>query len=377
MSLGHIALFLPDLTGGGAERVMIHLARGLARRGHSVDLVLVQARGPLLAEVPDQVRLIELRSAGVLVSLRALARYLRRERPDALLSTLNTANVVAVYAARLARSGTRIVIRQANTLSRTLSASSGLHRPIRFLVRRAYPRADAVIAVSDGVARDLVELVPLDPARLRTVPSPIVTPDLFARAAEPVDHPWFDRGDVPVVLGVGRLTRQKDFPTLILAFARVARRRDARLLILGEGEERPRLEALVRALDLDGRVELPGYVDNPFPFMARAAVLVLSSAWEGLPGVIVQALALGTPVIATDCESGPREALDGGRFGLLVPVGDDAAIARGLLDLLARRPAPVPRAAWNRYTEEAALDAYLRLLRPPVPHPTLEPAAHG
>ncbi len=359
-----LALFLPDLTGGGAERVMVNLARGLVHRGRAVDLVLVRAAGPLLPEVPPGVRVVELGSRSVLASLPALVRYLRRERPRALLSTLNTANVVAVWAGLIARSPARIVVRQSNTLSRTRAATRGARRLIPFLVRHSYRWADEIVAVSEGVARDLVRAARLHGGRIRVTPNPVVTPELLALAHEPPGHPWFGAGEPPVVLGVGRLTRQKDFGTLIRAFARVRSRRGARLVILGEGEERRELEALVRALGLEDDVALPGFVPNPFAYMARAAVFVLSSAWEGLPAVVIQALAVGVPVIATDCESGPREILGDGRLGLLVPVGDEAAIERGILDLLGRPGPPVPREAWHRFTHEHAVTEYLRILDP-------------
>jgi glycosyltransferase involved in cell wall biosynthesis/thymidylate kinase len=357
-----IALFLPDLTGGGAERVMVNLARGFAERGLPVDLVLVRAAGPLLPEVAPGVRVVELRTRSVLASLPALTRYLRRERPRVLLSTLNTANVVAIWASWLARSGTRVVVRQSNTLSRTRAAARGRRRLIPWLVEHSYRRADGVVAVSEGVARDLIQVARLAPGRVHVVPNPVVPPELHALAAEPLAHPWFQESAPPVVLGVGRLTAQKDFPTLIRAFAQVRRGQRVRLVILGEGEERPRLEALIRESGVADDVALPGFVPNPFAYMSRAAVLVLSSVWEGLPAVVVQALAVGTPVIATDCESGPREILRDGRFGLLVPMGGEDEIARGILEAIGRPKPPVPPDAWHPFTHEIAVGQYLRIL---------------
>lgn len=362
MESERVTLFLPDLTGGGAERVMVNLARGLVERDLPVDLVLVRAAGPLLPDLAPAVRVVELRTRSVLASVPALVGYLRGERPRVLLSTLNTANVAAIWASRIARTGTRVVIRQSNTLSRTLDASRGARRLIPFLVRSSYRWADEVVGVSEGVALDLIRSARLDPGRVHVVPNPIIPPELAARAAEPLADPWFREPAPPVVLGVGRLTAQKDFLTLIRAFARVRGKVRSRLVILGEGEERPRLEALVRELGLEDDVALPGFVANPFAYMARAAALVLSSRWEGLPAVVVQALAVGTPVIATDCESGPREILREGRFGLLVPVGGEGEIARGILETISRPKPPVPREAWQTYTHEHAVGEYLRIL---------------
>jgi glycosyltransferase involved in cell wall biosynthesis len=236
------------------------------------------------------------------------------------------------------------------------------------LVRRYYPWADEIVAVSQGVADDLLELTDLPPSKVRVLPNPVVTPELVQRAAEPLDDPWFTAGAAPVVLGAGRLDQQKDFPTLIRAFAAVRSRRPARLVILGEGPERGQLESLVEELGITADVRLPGFVSNPFSYMARAAVFVLSSAWEGMPGVLIQAMACGAPVVATDCESGPREALAGGKYGRLVPVGDHLALAdaiAGTLDAL--RPS-LPPEALEPYTREGAADRYLRLLQIPATH---------
>jgi glycosyltransferase involved in cell wall biosynthesis len=202
------------------------------------------------------------------------------------------------------------------------------------LIKIFYPWADAIVANSRGVAEDLMKLTGLPRDKIQVIYNPVVTPELFAKAEEPLDHPWFRPGEPPVILGVGRLTQQKDFPTLIRAFALVRKERPARLMILGEGEERPKLEALVRELRLEEDVALPGFVENPYKYMKRAAVFVLSSKWEGLPTVLIEALALGTQVIATNCPSGLEEVLEGGRWGRLVSVGDFAGLAQAILDRL-------------------------------------------
>jgi glycosyltransferase involved in cell wall biosynthesis len=358
-----IALFVPVLTGGGAERVMVDLAGGFARRGLPVDLVLVQASGPYLAAVPAQVRIVELRSSRTTTSALALARYLRRERPSALLSTLHLANVVAIAAKRLAGVETRAVIRQSNTLS---GGSGARRRPVSrlttFLVRRAYPWADGIVAVSQAVAEDLTRVTRLPGESITVIPNPVVTAELFRLAKESPKHPWFEPGALPVVLGVGRFTRQKDFPTLLHAFAWVQRAWPCRLVILGEGKERPALEGLSRELGVEHAVSLPGFVSNPFAFMARAAVFASSSAWEGLPGALIQALACGTPCVATDCPGGSREVLGDGRFGSLVPVGDVSALAASIAGMLQRPRPKVADEAWNRFSEAGAVDGYLRAL---------------
>ncbi|MCS6831793.1 MAG: glycosyltransferase [bacterium] len=326
-----IAFFLPSLAGGGAQRVFLHLAGGFAERGYEVHLVLARAEGPYLPQVPPCVRMVDLGASRVLTSLPALSRYLRDERPYALLSALDHANAVAACARRLARSSTRVIVTVHSTPSRVVAHARTVRaKLLPFWTRFFYRWADAVVAVSQGVADELVHYVRIPAEKVKVIYNPIVTPELFQKAAEPLEHPWFQEGQPPVILGVGRLTKPKDFPTLIRAFALVRQQRPARLMILGEGEERPELERLIRELGLEEDVALPGFVQNPYPYMKHAAVFVLSSRWEGLPTVLVEALALGAPVVSTNCPSGAAEILDNGRLGILVEVGDCASLARAI-----------------------------------------------
>lgn len=259
-------------------------------------------------------------------------RYLRQERPKALLSALDHANVVALWSQKLARVPTRVVVSVRSTPSQSAANAKSLRtRFMPLWIRPFYPWAHAVVAVSQGVAEDLVRLTGLPNEKVRVIYNPVVTPELFTMAEEPLEHPWFAPDQPPVILGVGRLTAAKDYPTLIRAFAQVRKERPARLMILGEDEECPKLEALVRELDLVEDVAMPGFVENPYKYMKRAGVFVLSSAWEGFGNVLVEAMALGTPVVSTDCPNGPAEILEGGKWGKLVPVGDLArAIVVGL-----------------------------------------------
>ena len=213
------------------------------------------------------------------------------------------------------------------------------------------------------MANDLARATRLPRERICVAPNPVVPTDVFALAAQPVDHPWFTTGSDPVLLGVGRLAPEKDFATLIRAFARVQRHRPARLMILGEGSERGSLEALVAALGLEDSVSLPGFAINPFAYMTRAGVFVLSSLSEGSPGALIQALACGAPVVATDCQNGPREILDGGRYGRLVPVGDVPALAEAVLAALTDPRSPVPEEAWIHHSQDAAVEYYLGILQ--------------
>lgn len=357
-----IALFLPDLTGGGAERVTVNLAQGFSERGLKVDLVLIKATGPYLSQLPSEVRVIDLGTKRALLSPPALIRYMRKERPVALISALHHANIAALWAKRFSNSSTRIVVTIHNNLSLTNQHASGARtRLMPNFLRYCFPWADEIVAVSKGVADDFAVVTGLNRGRIKTIYNPVVSAMLIKRAKEAVNHPWFAPGQPPVILAVGRLTRQKDFPTLIRAFDVVQRTRPARLMILGEGEDRPSLEALVRQLDLNDSVCLPGFVNNPYAYLSRASVFVLSSIWEGLPTVLIEALAVGVPVVSTDCESGPREILDDGKYGRLVAVNDSIALSEAIEKTLDQTPTKINQDCFKRFTWEASIDAYLRV----------------
>jgi glycosyltransferase involved in cell wall biosynthesis len=273
------------------------------------------------------------------------------------------ANLAALWAGRLAGRITPIVVTEHNTLSQEVERQSRLSGMLwPHLLGTFYRWAARVVAVSRGAADDLARTSGFPRERIEVIYNPVIMPDTAPRAREPLDHPWFAPGQPPVVLGVGRFTRQKDFPTLVRAFGEVRRRRPARLLILGEGEDRSTLEALVAELGLAEDVALPGFQDNALAYMAGSAVFVLSSSWEGLPTVLIEALAAGTQVVSTDCPSGPREILQEGRLGALVPVGDAPALGAAILDALAQPPGGVPPDALTPFTRDAAVDHYLRLL---------------
>jgi glycosyltransferase involved in cell wall biosynthesis len=358
-----VALFVPSLCGGGAERVAINLAKGFIGRGVATDLVAVSSRGELSGQIPPGVRLVDLAASRVILGLPALVAYLRRERPAAVITFMDHANIVALWARRLSGVSTRVICTVHNTLTKATSNSSTIRsRVLPVFLRAFYPSADEVVAVSHGVARDLSETTGFPLSRIRVIYNPVITADLTHAAAHAPGHPWFADGGPPVVLGVGRLTRQKDFESLVRAFAQVRQHRPARLLILGEGEERSALEALVRELGLESDVALPGFQAGAQACMTRAAVFVLSSAWEGLPTVLIEALAAGTTVVATDCPSGPREILRGGELGSLVPPGDVEALARGILAALGGTARRVPLTELREFTQEFAAEAYLCLV---------------
>lgn len=401
MSGRRLAFFLSGLLAGGAERVMLHLCGELSRRRYPVDLVLVRKAGPLLADVPPGVRIVELRTRSRLLTLPTLMRlpgetrrllrraivreplpkvvrslsrlvhYLEAEQPAALLATLPNNVLVALWAKWLARTDTAIVVREANTPSLNMSETPHLFEQLfPDLAKRWYPEAQAIIAVSNGVADDLAALTGYPRARIATIYNPVDLDRIAAGTHQPPAaavgcEGWFTPGTTPVILAVGRLSPQKDYPTLLRAFARIRRQRPARLVILGEGPERPALAALAADLAIADDFAMPGLTANPYAFMARAGVLALSSQWEGFPNVLLEALACGCPVVSTDCRSGPRELLADGAFGPLVPVGDDVALAEAIVATLHQPP---ERSRLQARAHEFALapvtDAYLRHLLP-------------
>lgn len=329
----HIAFFIPTLNGGGAERVTINLLRGMLKHDVSLDLVLATAKGPYLEQVPKEVRIVDLGAGRVLKSILPLSRYLRKTKPHALLSHMNEANVIAVLAKKLARTKTQLALVEHNTLS-TSESTSILGKCVPLLMKILYPQADAIIGVSKGVSSDLELQLGLPPDRVTTIYNPVVNGELIAKARAPFNHPWFQTDAPPVFLAVGRLSVQKDFQTLIKAFAILRKQTLARLLILGEGNLRSDLESIIYSLDIADDISMPGFVENPYAYMHCASAFVLSSRWEGLPTVLIEAMACGCPVISTDCPNGPKEILESGKYGPLVPVGDSSALSQAMLQVL-------------------------------------------
>lgn len=369
-----IAIFLPTLGGGGAERVMVSLANAIVARGFAVDLVVANAEGSFLSQVSPGVRIVNFRVARIYKALLPLARYLRTARPIAMLAAMNHANVIALMARMLARIPTKVVVSVRSTISEDYRHAHGLTAKVSYLlVARLYPFADGICTVSQGASMDLARFARLPEDRVQTIYNPFDLPRIKIKASERVPHPWLDAGQPPVVLAIGRLTPQKDFPTLIRAFAQLRKTHYARLLILGEGELRPVLQGMISEHGLTAEdVELPGFVDNTLAWLARSSVFVLSSIWEGLPGVLIEALACGTPVVSTNCPSGPNEILQGGRWGRLVPVGNVNALALAVAKTLdtARDQLPNGRLRATDFAQEHAVDAYLKILGMPL-HPVI------
>jgi len=346
---------------GGAERAMLNLAHGLSDQGHRIDMVMARKTGHFLDEIRSAIRVVDLNVRSpweslqslpalgqdiwfwahmllackphfVLGALPGLTRYLQQEKPDVLIAAMDYPNAVAITAAALAGNNTPVIATVHNTLSAEVANTSRRRIKAQLaLARRFYPRAEGLVAVSRGVADDLAQILGAPGERIGTIYNPVVSPDLEMKAAQPLNHPWFCGGGPPVILAVGGFKPQKDFATLFKAFAIARRERPLRLMVLGEGKLRRDLTDLSGDLGIAGDLEMPGFVGNPYQYMTRASLMVVSSIYEGLSMVLIEALACGCPVVSTDCPSGPAEILDHGRYGTLVPIKDENALAAAIL----------------------------------------------
>lgn len=400
-----VGLVLPSLSGGGAERVTLTLAESLLRRGHRVDLVLARFRGDYRAELPAGVRLyyarlwgrdrelwrhcrrlglalnpltinpaaagadwlaLRRRHPGLRVGWKqtvlagVIARYIRRGRPQLLMSAPDYANIPAIYAAELTGGAVPVIVAEHTNIS---MGYTGRWLPE---ARALYPQANAVVAVSQGVGGDAARLLGVPPQRIHTIYNPIPSGRIWRMAQEAAAHPWFGGdGGPPVILSVGRESPQKDYPTLVAAFGLVRRRMPARLVIMGRLSEPYRAGLMAQAQDGGAAADL-GFIDfdeNPFRYMRRAGLLALSSRWEGLSTVLLEAMACGVPAVSTDTPHGPREILAGGRWGKLAPMGDAPALAQAMVETL-QGDRPTEAALRRRaaeFSESRAADAYLHL----------------
>jgi len=361
-----LAVLISFSGAGGVERMVMNLLPEFLQAGLAVDLLAILRKpAPELIRLNGSgLRVLDLGVTHTALAVPGLVRYLKTERPFALLAAKDRAIRAAVLAKRVSRVDTRLVGRLGTHLSAAMANKPALIRWARqWPMREMYSAVDRIVAVSEGVAEDTRRIARLPPEKIMVIRNPVITPDMLEKSRMPVDHPWFESSDVPIILGAGRLTWQKDFASLIRAFARVRAVMNSRLVILGEGRLRSGLEKLAADLGLADAVALPGHVANPYAYMARSSLFVLSSAWEGSPNVLTEALALGTPVVSTDCPSGPREILQDGQYGSLVPVGDVERLADAMLNTLqSPLETGLLRQAAAEYTVERSASRYLEVL---------------
>lgn len=329
-----ICIFAPNLAGGGAERVVSILASQFAENGYKVDLILANAVGPYLANIPDSVNVIDLNCKKVLLSLPKLVKYLRIYQPSMLFTSQMHSSTIALWAVKLAGVKTRTFIRQPTMLRASYDNKSWNSKLRQKAFLTTARLADKVIVTSETMAKEFQSVSKVPKDKIEIIYNPVPIKEIEIKSFEPIEHTWFKKGKPPVILAVGRLTTVKDFETLIKAFAIVQEEKPAHLMILGEGALRAKLEQLVEKLDINEVVQMPGFVENPYKYMKHADVFVLSSLWEGFPNGMIEAMACGTAIVATDCDGGASEILEHGKWGALVPVGDEQLMARAILKKL-------------------------------------------
>lgn len=355
-----IALFCNSLDGGGAEAVMTSLSNLFFEKGITVDFLVASAQGVHLDQVKKHANFFNLDSKTRYV-VPKLYKYLRKHKPDVILSTQTHINIATILASRLAK--TKVVVREATTPSIAFKTQN---EKIGTLVRVAYNNANKVISVSNGVKKDLVENYSVKEQLVKTIYNPIISIDLHDKAKENIDHPWYKLG-VPIIVSMGRIVKAKDFHTLIKAFNIIKTNLDSKLIIIGDYTKdkilKSKLDALINSLGLVDAVDFIGYKSNPFPYIKNASLYILSSIYEGLPGALIQAVALGCNVVSTDCESGPKEILQNGVYGKLVPVKDYIAIAKeSLLVLKSKNKLDFIDEHFNKkYSAQGICEMYLDL----------------
>lgn len=334
-----LAFVLPDMTGGGAERIALRLMEDAIAAGHAVDLVLQVRKGEWLDRLPEDVRVVDLGAARLRGSLLPLVRYFRSARPDGVQIFMWPLTVMGIAAHGAARSRARLVTSDHTVLSRHFSHLGGAaHAVLRKSIGMFYPRADARITVSSGAADDLAALTGLDRSAIEVIYNPVEGPDDRPASDPEIERLWGQEGGR--ILTVGKLKPEKNHALLIRSFARLLRRRPAKLMILGDGPLRRETAELIASEGLSDHVVMPGFVADPWPYYASADLFALTSDYEGFGNVLVEAMHCGLPVVSTDCPTGPREILGGGDFGILVPIDDEAALAAALEQGLRDRPDP-------------------------------------
>ena len=358
-----IAVYCGPLDGGSTAKIAVRLANGFAARGISTHLLVSTSRHPIPERIEPVVRIVDIGRMGIWTRIPRMALYLKRNRPAAVLTHRIRENVLTLRAARLSGLMTPVFVTVHGRMSVKLrNMVGGKAKKRRREVLRFYPKNSGIIAISSDTESDVKELLGSD-IPVASIPNPIITPEMFESAREPVAHPWFLPDTVPTVIFAGRMEKEKDLFTLLRAFALLRRRAECRLLILGDGSLRPELEAECQLLDLGNNVDIPGWVANPYAYLSRADLVVLSSTWDALPTILIEALALGTPVVSTDCGAGPREILQNGRLGPLVPPGNPSALSEAMYETLAN---PLPRDALreggHRYDAQQNADRYLEFM---------------
>ncbi|NCU32179.1 MAG: glycosyltransferase [Candidatus Moranbacteria bacterium] len=358
-----IAIILPSLAGGGAERVALFLCNKFCKRGLLVDLVIINNDGPLSFLVPKEARLIILNCKKPIRSIIKLVKYIKKAKPLSIFSFLTHVNIASSIAKIISCNKTKIVLSERIDINFIFSKEKYNFDSFltKILVSILYKRANSIIAVSEGVSESIRKNLKFPPQNTEVIYNPIDFEKILLLSKDEINFPWKD--NLPIIISLGRLTSQKDFSCILEAFLITKQRHPSHLVILGEGEQRELLHQLSEQLKISDDVWLPGFQDNPYPFLARSSLYVLSSRFEGLPNVLIEALALNIPIVSTNCPSGPKEILANGKYGRLVPVGDPIALAEAMdKSLSGDHPIFDQKEALQRFDPELITDQYLEAL---------------
>jgi glycosyltransferase involved in cell wall biosynthesis len=329
----HVAFYLPNLNSGGAERVAVRLMNGMAEKNIKIDLLLNVCQGKFLKDINPQIKITSLGAGRTLKSIIPLISYLKENKPKMIISHLSHINVIMIIAKIFANIDTKSIVVEHNTFTEFQFARMGIrikHQVLKLCMKIFYNFADKVVGVSLGVSKDITKLLNLKQEKITTIYNPVVNQSLIDDAQKEVKHEWIVNKECPVLLAVGRLTIQKDYYTLLSAVAHLNKKRPLRLIILGTGELLEELRDFAKNLNISEMIDLYGFCDNPYAFMSKVDLFVLSSKWEGLPTVLIEAMACGCPVVSTDCPSGPSEILCDGKYGYLVPVEQPILLANAI-----------------------------------------------
>jgi glycosyltransferase involved in cell wall biosynthesis len=327
-----ISLFIPTLEGAGAEKIVLTLANSFVSKGYHVDLIVIKFKGAFCEQVDSSINVINLNCKRVIFSLFPLINYLNLNKPDILLASLTHINIVSIIAGLFSRVKTKVIVIEHSLKTKLFKNLNLKNRMVDLFMLFTYPKAYRVVAVSKEVAKNISVRSGIELSKIDIINNPIYSNSIILKSKENLNHPWFLENQPPVILSVGRLTEEKNFSLLIRAFANVRNKYNVRLLILGEGKLREQLTALASKLGVEKDFCMPGFVENPYAYMSRASLFVMSSDYEGFGNVLVEAMACGTPIISTNCPGGPAEILENGLWGELVPVGDLKTLTSSIIN---------------------------------------------
>lgn len=362
MKAKKISIFIPNLSGGGAERAMITIANGLGNK-YTVDLVVSNASGSYRDEINDSVKVVDLKSKSLRWSFFKLISYINSEKPDTIISALASANIICSIARVFTKRRFKLILSERAAVIAALKDNPRWQaRIMPLLIRITYPHADFIVCVAKDIAKELKEVFGLKSEKLKVIYNAVVTEKLIENSMQEFDNPYFNHSKIPMILGVGRLTSQKNFASLIHAFSTIRKKQKSKLVILGEGPLLNDLKNLSKELNIHKDVYFPGFVKNPFVWMKHAKVFVLSSAYEGLPNALIQAMACGTQVVSTNCPTGPSEILEDGKWGFLCPVDDNHSLAQGISNILENHNQKDVFKRSQYFSLERALERYEQLI---------------